>query len=112
MTRFASDTCLTRRTMLYLLSQESRELIWMPAGCSLYPWLNPIEIIGEAASRVSPACQAKYAGIPWPEIIGMRNRLIHAYFDINLDIVWRTITEELPPLVAELEKALSSGEAE
>ncbi|HJU56990.1 MAG TPA: HepT-like ribonuclease domain-containing protein [Pyrinomonadaceae bacterium] len=84
----------------------------MPAGCSLYPWLNPIEIIGEAASRVSPACQAKYAGIPWPEIIGMRNRLIHAYFDINLDIVWRTITEELPPLVAELEKALSSGEAE
>jgi uncharacterized protein with HEPN domain len=74
--------------------------------------VKSIEIIGEAASRVSLDCQSTYAGIPWPEIIGMRNRLIHAYFDINLDIVWRTITEELPPLVAELEKALSSGEAE
>jgi uncharacterized protein with HEPN domain len=74
--------------------------------------VKSIEIIGEAASRVSPTCRAMSAGIPWPEIIGMRNRLIHSYFDINLDIVWRTITEELPPLIAQLERALSSGEAE
>lgn len=74
--------------------------------------VKSIEIIGEAASRVSPACQSAYPGIPWPEIIGMRNRLIHAYFDINLDIVWRTITGELPPLVVELERALSSTEAQ
>lgn len=74
--------------------------------------VKSIEPIGEAASRVSPACQSKCPSIPWPEIIGMRNRLIHAYFDINLDIVWRTITEELPPLIVELEKALSSTEAQ
>jgi uncharacterized protein with HEPN domain len=74
--------------------------------------VKSIEIIGEAASRVSPVCQSMYADVPWPEIIGMRNRLIHSYFDINLDIVWRTITEELPPLIAALEKALSSGEAQ
>ncbi len=74
--------------------------------------VKSVEIIGEAASRVSPSCQSAHAGIPWTEIVGMRNRLIHAYFDINLDIVWRTITEELPPLVMELEKALSPGEVE
>ncbi len=74
--------------------------------------VKSIELIGEAASRVSPACQSTCPGIPWPEIIGMRNRLIHAYFDINLDIVWRTIMEELPPLIVELEKALSSTEAQ
>jgi uncharacterized protein with HEPN domain len=39
----------------------------------------------------------------------MRNRLIHAYFDINLDIVWRTVTEELPPLIEGIEKALLSS---
>lgn len=72
--------------------------------------VKSIEIIGEAASRVSLDCQAQCGGIPWPEIIGMRNRLIHAYFNVDLDIVWHTVTEELPPLVAELEKALSSGD--
>ncbi len=48
--------------------------------------------------------------IPWPSIIGMRNRLIHAYFDINLDIVWQTIHEDLPPLVIELEKIIAKNE--
>lgn len=74
--------------------------------------VKSIEIIGEAASRVSPDCQAQCGGIPWPEIVGMRNRLIHAYFNVDLDIVWHTVKEELPPLVAELEKALSSGDVE
>jgi uncharacterized protein with HEPN domain len=40
----------------------------------------------------------------------MRNRLIHAYYDINLDILWKTVTEDLPPLIAELEKIVSPGE--
>ena len=74
--------------------------------------VKSIEIIGEAASRVSADCQAQQSGIPWPEIRGMRNRLIHAYFEINLDIVWHTVSEELSPLVSELEKALAHGDAE
>jgi len=65
-----------------------------------------IEIIGEAASKVSDKCQSECANVPWADIIGMRNRLIHAYFDINLNIVWQTVTEELPPLVKELEELL------
>jgi uncharacterized protein with HEPN domain len=65
-----------------------------------------IEIIGEAASKVSDRCQKECADIPWADIIGMRNRLIHAYFDINLNIVWQTVTDELPPLVRELQEIL------
>ncbi len=65
-----------------------------------------VEIIGEAASRVSAECQKENPGIPWDDIIGMRNRLIHAYFDINLGILWSTIENDLPPLVTELKEVL------
>ncbi len=50
--------------------------------------------------------QAALQGIPWPQLIGMRNRLVHAYFDINRDILWNTVTEALPPLAARLRSAL------
>jgi uncharacterized protein with HEPN domain len=70
--------------------------------------VKDIEIIGEAASRVSEAFQQTSSEIPWARIVGMRNRLIHAYFDIDRETVWKTITEDLPPLIAELEKILPS----
>ena len=63
-----------------------------------------LEIIGEAATRVSTQCKSDIAHIQWEDMTGMRNRLIHAYFDINLNIVWRTVKEELPTLIEELEK--------
>ncbi|MCX6376068.1 MAG: DUF86 domain-containing protein, partial [Armatimonadetes bacterium] len=63
-----------------------------------------IEILGEAASRVSTECVVAYPEIPWGRIVGMRNRLIHGYYDINLTIVWRTVTEELPGVIVELER--------
>lgn len=66
--------------------------------------VKSIEIIGEAAANVTKECRKDFPQIPWLNIIGMRNRLIHAYFDINLDIVWKTVTEDLPPLIIELEK--------
>jgi uncharacterized protein with HEPN domain len=69
--------------------------------------VKSVEIIGEAGSKVSTEGRAAYPSIPWQDIVAMRNRLIHAYFDINLDIVWNTITEDLPPFIAELEKILS-----
>jgi uncharacterized protein with HEPN domain len=65
--------------------------------------VKAIEIVGEAAAKVTAECRNDSSQIPWSNIIGMRNRLIHAYFDINLDILWKTVTEDLPPLIAELE---------
>lgn len=57
--------------------------------------VKSIEIVGEAASRVTESSRQDLPQIPWDQIIGMRNRLVHAYFDINLDILWTTAQEDL-----------------
>jgi len=62
-----------------------------------------LEIIGEAANHVSLETQGQLSKIPWPQLVGMRNRLIHAYFDIDLDVVWKTTQEDLPQLIRILE---------
>jgi uncharacterized protein with HEPN domain len=67
-----------------------------------------LEIIGEAASKVSVETRVRYPDIPWLQIIGMRNRLIHAYFDINLDLMWDTLREDLPSLIQILERVLQN----
>jgi uncharacterized protein with HEPN domain len=69
-----------------------------------------IEIMGEAANHVSESCQAKYFQIPWRQIIGMRNRIIHAYFDVDLDIIWQVITQDLGSLLSEIQKAIKDLE--
>jgi uncharacterized protein with HEPN domain len=61
-----------------------------------------VEVLGEAAAKVSPAGRGELAAVPWAQIVGMRNRLIHAYFDINLDILWDTVHQALPPLLQRL----------
>jgi len=69
--------------------------------------LKDIEILGEAAGKVGDSTREKNPNIPWQHIIGMRNRLIHGYFDVNLNIVWTTVTGELPALIDELEKIVA-----
>ena len=65
-----------------------------------------IEIFGEAAAKISMETRQALPSIPWRLAIGMRNRLAHAYFDINFNVVWRTATEELPALLPHLRAAL------
>ena len=65
--------------------------------------IKSIEVIGEAASHVSADTREAHPEIPWHEIIGMRNRLVHAYFDVNLIRVWDTVQEDLPALITQLE---------
>ena len=62
-----------------------------------------VEIVGEAANRVSEETQQKHTAIPWPQIIGLRNRLVHGYDDVNLDILWKIIQNDLPPLIGQLQ---------
>jgi uncharacterized protein with HEPN domain len=69
--------------------------------------VKAIEILGEAATKVSPETRKACPQLPWDDIVGMRHRLIHAYFDINLDIVWRTLREDLPGLIVAIENVLS-----
>jgi uncharacterized protein with HEPN domain len=62
-----------------------------------------IEIVGEAATQTTEEGRRQIPELPWASIVAMRNRLVHAYFDIDLDRVWSTITDDLPPLIAILE---------
>lgn len=68
--------------------------------------IKEIEIIGEAASKVSVNFQKRHPDIPWLAIVATRNRLIHGYFDIDLDIVWQTVKKDLPSLIKELKQVM------
>ncbi|MEI6428198.1 MAG: HepT-like ribonuclease domain-containing protein [Pseudanabaena sp. ELA607] len=65
-----------------------------------------LEIVCEAATKVSKEKQAALPNIYWKQITGMRNRVAHAYFGIDLDVVWQTIAEDFPLLIAQLEEII------
>jgi uncharacterized protein with HEPN domain len=66
-----------------------------------------VEMIGEAAGRVSGRGRDAYPAIPWRQIVAMRNRLVHGYDDVDLDVLWNTITVDLPSLILELERLVT-----
>ena len=69
-----------------------------------------VEIVGEVANRVSPATRQQYVEVPWPQIIGMRNRLVHGYDVIDLELLWDTVTTDLPPLIKSLEEIVEQDD--
>jgi uncharacterized protein with HEPN domain len=72
----------------------------------LFAVLRAIEVIGEAANKVSEDVRAANNNIPWKAIVGMRNRLIHAYFDVDTDMVWETLQMEIPAVLTHLKALL------
>ncbi len=67
------------------------------------------EIVGEAANHVSEETRTSIDRIPWEDVAGMRHKLIHAYFDVDLDIVWKTVSKDLPALVDALDEVLEEA---
>jgi len=65
-----------------------------------------VEVIGEAAGRVSREFRERHSSIPWEDVVGMRHKLIHEYDRVDLDILWDTVAVDLPRLMGELEKVL------
>lgn len=102
------------RDRVYLLDilQAARLAVSYVAGVSEDEFLRDIqrqdsvirriEIIGEAARRISPATREAFPSIPWSDIVGMRNLMIHKYDDVDLRIVWQTVWHDLPELIAQL----------
>ena len=69
-----------------------------------------IEVVGEAAARVTRETQQDHPNVPWPQITGIRNRLIHGYDVVDLDIVWETVTRDFPLLITQLERIIPADD--
>lgn len=106
------DPAVRLRHML----DHAREAVEMARGCTRadldrdrrlnLALVRLLEIVGEAAARVPPAEREQLADVPWDDIVGLRNRLIHGYDQVNFDILWAILRDDLPPLVAQLERVL------
>jgi uncharacterized protein with HEPN domain len=70
--------------------------------------IHSVQEIGEAAGKVSPATRALAPALPWNQIVGMRHRLVHAYFNVNADYLWQVLTQDLPVLVETLTAVLGT----
>jgi uncharacterized protein with HEPN domain len=68
--------------------------------------VHAITVVGEAAAKISTQTRGALPDIPWDSIVGMRNRLVHAYFDIDSEVLWESVNKGLPPLAAQLRAVL------
>lgn len=75
----------------------------------MFAVVRAIEVVGEAANHVSDDGRSLLPSLPWPAIIGMRHRIVHAYFDVDPETVWKTVVDELPVLSAALKAALQQA---
>lgn len=72
--------------------------------------VRALEIMGEAARHIPANIRRDYPEIPWQDIVDMRNKLIHEYFGVDLEVLWRTVQEDLPPLRDEIRRILVEPE--
>ncbi|MBI5014087.1 MAG: DUF86 domain-containing protein [Deltaproteobacteria bacterium] len=97
------------REAVQLTAGRAREDLYQDRILSL-ALVRLLEIVGEAASRVPREECWQHPEIPWPEIVSLRNRLIHGYDEVDLDVLWGVLTQDLPPLVTVLERILADIE--
>lgn len=114
MTRHNDDVYLRHmlshaREALEILGEQSQEDLSHSRVLQL-ALLHLIEIVGEAASRISPATRSKLEQFPWRGMIGMRNRIIHGYSTVNIAVLWDTLEHDLPELIEKLEVCISTDE--
>lgn len=107
---FTSATCSTMPGRRGALSATGIAPPTTRTRRSGLPLAHLLQVVGEAARRVSDGFCRKHSDIPWKAIIGMRHKVVHDYMDVDVDIVWDTVTRELPPLIELLEAILPTSE--
>ncbi len=68
--------------------------------------MRNLEIIGEAVNKIPPEIRKETSEVPWNEIVGLRNKVIHEYFDVNIPIIWETVKDDIPNLQRQVKKVL------
>ena len=68
--------------------------------------IRALEIIGEAARKIPKSIRSRYPEVPWQDMVGMRDKLIHCYFGVDLRVVWKTLQIDLPPLESKLDQII------
>ena len=104
-TEYLVDILEAAKLALAYVSGKSKDEFLKDTQCQ-DAVIRRLEIIGEAARRISDETRAKYGKLPWKAMVGMRNVMIHEYDDIDLVIVWDTVQNDLPRLVAALEEVV------
>jgi uncharacterized protein with HEPN domain len=102
------DACLEALEFIQGKSRADLDKNRMP----VLSLVKEVEIIGEAAAKISPKIKSIHPEIPWQDMALMRNRLIHAYFEVDLSVVWETIQKDIPDLREKLEAVLNQGAQE
>ena len=73
---------------------------------TIYAVVRAFEIIGEAAKKVPPSVRKRHAKVPWKQMAGMRDKLIHEYFGVNHQVLWKTAQEDIPPVLRLIGKVM------
>lgn len=73
-----------------------------------YAVVRALEIVGEATKRIPPETRDRFPEIPWRSMAGIRDKLIHDYVSVNLEVVWNTVMEDLPPLIPRIQRVLDT----
>jgi len=103
---FLLDIFEAAKLALLYVGEKSKEVFMKDIQCQ-DAVIRRLEIIGEASRRISEETQATFPDLPWSEMIAMRNVMIHEYDDVDMSIVWKTVKNDLPPLVDLLKRIIS-----
>ena len=72
--------------------------------------VRALEVIGEATRHIPASTRRRYPQVPWQDMVAMRNKLIHEYYGVDLEVLWRTVKEDLPPLARAIQRVLEQTE--
>ena len=108
LTSLLRDMLENARLARQFLGDRSLEDLKADIGC-IYQLSRAFEILGEAATQAAKEGGAEIKSLPWRDMIDMRNKLIHGYRTVRAEILYKTVAEDVPPLIAELERILNES---